>query len=131
MPNISNRRKSVAVQKRVSLARAIALDPQIVFYDEPSAGLDPIVTAVIDKLMVDLTKIMGITSLVVTHDMNSAFRIADQMIMPHAAVSWRMGRRKKSNTLPTPWCSSLSPAPGWPDPLRMSQKDYREDMLGL
>ena len=57
MPNISNRRKSVAVQKRVSLARAIALDPQIVFYDEPSAGLDPIVTAVIDKLMVDLTKI--------------------------------------------------------------------------
>ena len=71
------------MQKRVSLARAIALDPQIVFYDEPSAGLDPIVTAVIDKLMVDLTKIMGITSLVVTHDMNSAFRIADQMIMPH------------------------------------------------
>src|SRR5262249_57938207 len=71
------------MQKRVSLARAIALDPKIVFYDEPSAGLDPIVTGVIDKLMIDLTDKMHITSLVVTHDMQSAFRIADKMIMLH------------------------------------------------
>jgi len=85
---------SGGMQKRVSLARAIALDPKIVFYDEPSAGLDPIVTGVIDKLMIDLTDKMGITSLVVTHDMQSAFRIADKMIMLHRGriVAWHARR---------------------------------------
>jgi len=67
----------------VGLARAIVMDPEIVFYDEPTAGLDPIVAAVIDKLILDLTKKLSITSVVVTHDMNSVFRIADRIAMLH------------------------------------------------
>lgn len=74
---------SGGMKKRVGLARAIAMDPAIVFYDEPGAGLDPIVLAVIDKLIVDLSKKLGITSVVVTHEMGSAFRIADRIAVLH------------------------------------------------
>src|SRR5919109_3003773 len=123
---------SGGMQKRVSLARAIALDPKIVFYDEPSAGLDPIVTGVIDTLMVDLTKKMGITSLVVTHDMTSAFRIADQMIMLHRGRIVAAGTpddiRHSDNPLVQQF---ITGSPDGPIPLRMSQKDYQKDILGL
>lgn len=74
---------SGGMKKRVGLARAIAMDPEIVFYDEPTAGLDPIMTAVIDKLIADLTRKLRITSVVVTHDMESVFRIADRIAMLH------------------------------------------------
>ena len=74
---------SGGMKKRVGLARAIAMDPEIVFYDEPTAGLDPIMSAVIDKLILDLTKKLLITSVVVTHDMQSVFRIADRIAMLH------------------------------------------------
>jgi phospholipid/cholesterol/gamma-HCH transport system ATP-binding protein len=123
---------SGGMQKRVSLARAIALDPKIVFYDEPSAGLDPIVTAVIDTLMVDLTRIMGITSLVVTHDMHSAFRIADQMIMLHRGRIVAHGTPEEIKHSSDPLVQQfITGAPDGPIPLRMSQKDYLEDILGL
>ena len=72
---------SGGMKKRVALARAIALDPKIVFYDEPGAGLDPITTSMIDQLILDLSRKLKITSVVVTHEMKSAFRIADQMVM--------------------------------------------------
>jgi phospholipid/cholesterol/gamma-HCH transport system ATP-binding protein len=72
---------SGGMKKRVGLARAISLDPELVFYDEPSAGLDPVVSAVIDELILDLNGKMGITSVVVTHHMDSAFKIADKMVM--------------------------------------------------
>jgi phospholipid/cholesterol/gamma-HCH transport system ATP-binding protein len=72
---------SGGMQKRAGLARAIALDPEIVFYDEPSAGLDPIATAVIDELINDMKKKMGMTNIVVTHVMESVRRIADRIIM--------------------------------------------------
>ncbi|MFC1631763.1 ABC transporter ATP-binding protein [Candidatus Omnitrophota bacterium] len=74
---------SGGMKKRVGLARAIAMDPEIIFYDEPSAGLDPVVAAVIDKLILDLSKKLLITSVVVTHDMQSVFRIADRVAMLH------------------------------------------------
>jgi len=68
-------------KKRAGLARATALDPEILFYDEPSAGLDPVTSAAIDELMMDLSKKLQVTSVVVTHEMDSAFRIADRMVM--------------------------------------------------
>ncbi len=72
---------SGGMKKRAGLARALALDPQILFYDEPSAGLDPVTSAEIDQLIIDLSKRLGVTSVVVTHEMDSAFTIADRMAM--------------------------------------------------
>ena len=72
---------SGGMKKRVSLARAIAVDPEIIFYDEPSSGLDPIMTEKIDELITSTQKAMNVTSVVVTHDMASACRIADRIAM--------------------------------------------------
>ena len=72
---------SGGMKKRVSLARAIAFEPEIIFYDEPSSGLDPIMTAKIDELIVSTQKQLNVTSIVVTHDMVSACHIADRIAM--------------------------------------------------
>ena len=74
---------SGGMRKRVGLARAIALDPDIVFYDEPTSGLDPVVAGITDKLIKDLSEKLLITSVVVTHDMQSVFKIADRVAMIH------------------------------------------------
>ncbi len=72
---------SGGMQKRVALARAIAAQPDILFFDEPTTGLDPIMGAVIDGLIVDCVKWMGSTAIAITHDMASARRIGDQAAM--------------------------------------------------
>src|SRR5947199_5220859 len=72
---------SGGMKKRVGLARALALDPELLFSDEPTSGLDPIMTAVVDQLTLKLTQGEHMTAVVVTHDMTSAFRIATRMIM--------------------------------------------------
>jgi phospholipid/cholesterol/gamma-HCH transport system ATP-binding protein len=74
---------SGGMRKRASLARAIALDPLIVFYDEPSSGLDPVATGIVSQLIVDLKNSMGLTNVVITHDINSAFEIADRVVLLH------------------------------------------------
>jgi phospholipid/cholesterol/gamma-HCH transport system ATP-binding protein len=78
-------------KKRAGLARATALDPEILFYDEPSAGLDPVTSAAIDELMMDLSRKLRVTSVVVTHEMDSAFRIADRMVMLKQGRVMRIG----------------------------------------
>jgi len=70
-------------QKRVALARAIALNPEIILYDEPTTGLDPIRSDVINELVLKLQKELSVTSVVVTHDMKSAYKIADRIVMLH------------------------------------------------
>ena len=74
---------SGGMKKRVSLARAIAIDPAVILYDEPSSGLDPITSAKIDDLIIETQRNLGVTSVVVTHDMASACRIADRIAMLH------------------------------------------------
>jgi phospholipid/cholesterol/gamma-HCH transport system ATP-binding protein len=70
-------------QKRVALARAVVLEPQVILYDEPTTGLDPIRSDVINELILKLSKQLDVTSIVVTHDLASAFKVADRMVMLH------------------------------------------------
>ena len=72
---------SGGMKKRVGLARAIAMDPEIILYDEPTTGLDPIMADVINELIIDLKKKLNITSIAITHDMVSAYKIADRIAM--------------------------------------------------
>jgi phospholipid/cholesterol/gamma-HCH transport system ATP-binding protein len=69
------------MKKRAAVARALAMDPEILFFDEPSAGLDPIIAAGIDQLILELKRAFSMTIIVVTHELASAFLIADRMLL--------------------------------------------------
>ncbi len=98
---------SGGMKKRAGLARAIALDPKILFYDEPSAGLDPVTSAQIDQLIIDLTKKLHVTSVVVTHEMDSAFTIADRMCILDKGRILKTGTRSEFETLRDSWPEDL------------------------
>jgi phospholipid/cholesterol/gamma-HCH transport system ATP-binding protein len=83
---------SGGMQKRASLARAIAAEPDIIFFDEPTTGLDPIMAGVINALIREIVTEMGVTAITITHDMTSARTIADKVAMLHAGkIRWHGG----------------------------------------
>jgi len=121
---------SGGMKKRVGLARALALDPEIIFYDEPGAGLDPVMAGVIDKLITDLSQKLGVTSVVVTHEMESAFQIADRMLMLYEGQVVASGTPDEIR-----WSTDdlvqqfIRGNPDGPIPLRRSRIDYEADLL--
>jgi phospholipid/cholesterol/gamma-HCH transport system ATP-binding protein len=84
LPNVAARfpaELSGGMRKRVGIARAIALRPKYLLYDEPTTGLDPVTSAVIDELMIRMRDRLGVTSIVITHDMRSAYRVGTRIAM--------------------------------------------------
>jgi phospholipid/cholesterol/gamma-HCH transport system ATP-binding protein len=116
---------SGGMRKRVGLARALALDPELLFSDEPTSGLDPIMTAVVDRLTLELTKDAGMTAVVITHDMTSAFRIATRMIMLGRGKILAQGTPDEIRTHPDPEVQQfINGEADGPMPLNLSQDDH-------
>ena len=136
---------SGGMMKRAGLARAMAMDPKILFYDEPSAGLDPVTSAEIDQLIIELTRTFNVTSIVVTHEMDSAFTIADRMIMLDGGRVLMSAPRDEFDAIRKLTKSEVEQLPedkqivrqflcgsaDGPITKRRSAEDYREDLLGI
>ena len=99
---------SGGMRKRVGIARAIALRPKYILYDEPTTGLDPVTSAVIDQLMVRMREKLGVTSIVITHDMRSAYTVGTRIAMLYRAACARWARSTRSSTRPIRSCGSSS-----------------------
>lgn len=132
---------SGGMKKRAGLARALSLDPKILFYDEPSAGLDPVTSAEIDQLIINLSKQLGVTSVVVTHEMDSAFTIADRMVMLDKGRTLRIGPRSEFEAIRNSR-EELNPTDALirqflrgdahgPLTERKQSSNYADDLLGL
>jgi len=126
---------SGGMRKRVGLARAVAMDPELLFSDEPTSGLDPIMTAVIDQLTIDLTQKLHMTAVIVTHDMVSAFRIGSRMLVlgagKRAGVVIAWGTPDEIRDHPDPEVQQfIKGEPDGPVPLKLSPEDYIIRLLG-
>lgn len=93
---------SGGMRKRVGLARAIVMDPKYILYDEPTTGLDPIMADVIDRLVRSMQRRMGVTSVVVTHDIASAYKIADRIAMLNDGKIVYIGTVEETRTTTNP-----------------------------
>jgi len=121
---------SGGMTKRVGLTRAIILDPKVVFYDEPTSGLDPISAGVIDKLIVDLNRKLGVTSVVVSHDIESSLRIADKLVILFYGDIIATGTPDEIRNSEDPKVRQfIEGTPDGPIPFKVSEKDFLEDIL--
>ncbi|HXA09106.1 MAG TPA: ABC transporter ATP-binding protein [Chthoniobacterales bacterium] len=117
---------SGGMKKRVGLARALALEPELLFSDEPTSGLDPIMTAVVDRLTLELTRGSGMTAVVVTHDMTSAFRIATRMIMLNHGKIIAQGTPNEIRANPNPDVQQfINGEADGPVPMSLSQSEHQ------
>jgi len=118
---------SGGMKKRVGLARALALDPELLFSDEPTSGLDPIMTAVVDQLTLKLTQGSHMTAVVVSHDMTSAFRIATRMIMlGHGSIVAQGTPDEIRNSSNPEVQQFIHGEPDGPIPLNLSQEEHKD-----
>ena len=121
---------SGGMMKRVGLARAIVMDPKVIFYDEPTSGLDPISTGVIDKLIRDLNQKLAITSVVVSHDIESCFRIADKIIILFYGEIIAEGTVDEIRNSSDPRVIQfINGEPEGPIPFTRTEKDYLDELL--
>jgi phospholipid/cholesterol/gamma-HCH transport system ATP-binding protein len=94
---------SGGMRRRVGFARAIALQPEILLFDEPTTGLDPITAAVVDSVIVEMRETLGVTMVTITHDMKSAFRVADRIAMLRAGEIVAEASPEVFRSLPDPY----------------------------
>lgn len=127
--NLRPSQLSGGMRKRVALARALALDPEIMFYDEPGAGLDPIVGAAIYKLIKDLSRKLGITSVVVTHELEHAFKVADRLAMMYQGKIVFLGKPEEIRNCSDPLVYQfVHGLPDGPIPFRLSGEDFINEL---
>lgn len=124
LPGIADKMPSElsgGMRKRIGLARAIALKPKIIFYDEPTTGLDPIMSTEIDLLVLKLQRELKVTSVVITHDMKSAFRIADRVGLHYQGKIWEVSTPEEFKLSQNPFVQQFI----------KGEPDNPQDLLGL
>lgn len=130
--NLSGRNKlfpsecSGGMQKRIGIARAIAMNPKYLFCDEPNSGLDPKTSILIDGLIKDITSEYQMTTIVITHDMNSVIEIGDNIIFIHQGKKWWQGNRETIITTDNAEISSFVYASEFMKEIRSSMREQRK-----
>ena len=119
---------SGGMKKRAAVARAMAMDPEILFFDEPSAGLDPIIAAGLDELILDLKKAYAITMVVVTHELASAFLIADRLVYVDRGHIVALGTREEFKASTHPRVRQFLDRV--PEPEVTDELDYLQMLMG-
>jgi phospholipid/cholesterol/gamma-HCH transport system ATP-binding protein len=119
---------SGGMKKRAAVARALAMDPQILFFDEPSAGLDPIIAAGIDQLILELKKAFRMTIIVVTHELASAFLIADRMVLIDKGIIVAIGTTEEMRSSSQPRVRQFLDRVAEPDV--EGEMDYLQTLTG-